>query len=141
MTRYVLDASAALRLHLDDGPMPMGLESTAKRVEKGEARFVAPELFWVEVAHVLLRSRRNGWLRPRDFRDTWANLLGGSLHTVRHLEYLDEAMHLAEEDGLSLYDAMYLALSLKHEWPLFTADKKLRQAARQRGLLAAVDED
>jgi predicted nucleic acid-binding protein len=140
MTSYVLDASAGLRLHLDDGPMPEGLESAAELVADGEARFVAPELFWVEVAHVLLRSRRKGLLRPRDFHDTWENLLGGSLHTLRHLEYLDEAMHLAGEDNLSVYDAMYLALSMKHEWPLFTADKKLRQAARRRGLLATVDD-
>lgn len=136
MISYVLDASAALRLHLADGPMPQGLLTAAECVDGGEARFVAPELFWVEVAHVLMRGKRAGALKPRDFRDTWENLLSGSVHTFRHLEYLDDAMQLADEDGLSLYDATYLALSAKHDWPIFTADKQLGKAARDHGLLA-----
>ena len=108
MTSYVLDASAALRLHLADGPMPEGLLAAAECVDGGAARFVAPELFWVEVAHVLMRGKKAGALKPRDFRDTWENLLSGSVHTFRHLEYLDDAMQLADDyDHLAMVRGLY----------------------------------
>jgi predicted nucleic acid-binding protein len=57
-------------------------------------------------------------------------------------ENLTNVLPLAREYGLSVYDAAYLELSLRHSAPLATLDQKLRKAAQKAGarLFASVSD-
>ena len=46
---------------------------------------------------------------------------------------LDAAFDLARLYGLTMYDAMYLELALRHRLPLATLDRQLAQAAADAG--------
>ena len=45
-----------------------------------------------------------------------------------------DTLHLAEQHGLTLYDATYLELSCRLSLPLATLDQDLRKAARKMGV-------
>lgn len=135
MTRYVLDASAMLRLFLEDGPMPTGLVEAIDEVEVGAGLFIVPELFWVEAAHVLQRRQKSGQLKPAELKRMWNDVQGLPAQSLRHAPFIIPAMEFAREHNLSVYDALYLAIADDLQIPLFTADKQLRKAAAALDLL------
>ena len=47
---------------------------------------------------------------------------------------LDTVFHLARLYNLTMYDAMYLELALRHGLPLATLDRRLAQAASDAGV-------
>lgn len=48
--------------------------------------------------------------------------------------YLDRAFELAIAIGVTVYDALYIALALQRRTPLLTLDEKQRKAAQQLGV-------
>lgn len=46
-------------------------------------------------------------------------------------KYLEEAFRIAIENGISIYDSLYIAQALKLEAQLFTSDKKQAQVAER----------
>lgn len=46
-----------------------------------------------------------------------------------------DAIDLAEKHRLTLYDATYLELALRHRLPLATLDKNLQQAAQKENVV------
>ncbi len=97
---------------------------------------VAPALWPVEVANVLLVARR----RRRIAASDWPAVAG-------HLESipveidpstlqgaLGRALPLADRHGLSVYDAMYLELAARRGLPLATLDRRLAEACHGAGV-------
>ena len=129
MNHFVLDASAALRLFLEDGPMPAGLMDAIDKAKAGEVMFVVPELFWAETANVLHRRRKASLLKASELKKLWQDLQGIPAQSVRHSSYLPAAFDLAEKYRLNIYDALYLSVAHKMDIRLLTADGELHQAA------------
>ena len=97
---------------------------------------VAPVLWPIEVGNVLLVAMRRGriaredWVRIRDdFSALPIDIDPGSYERV-----LDTVLPIADEYGLSVYDAMYLELALRRGLPLATLDRKLIEAANTAGI-------
>ncbi|HVH89547.1 MAG TPA: type II toxin-antitoxin system VapC family toxin [Terriglobales bacterium] len=94
-----------------------------------------PALWHLELGNALemgVRRRRN----DRKFRDsTFADLSLLPIHvdpeTDQHA--WGTTAHLAEQYGLTLYDAAYLELAQRRGLPLATLDVDLRRAARRDG--------
>ena len=119
---FVLDTSALLRLYLADGPLPPSLELAMQRGCSGDAllfKQVQRQLLSMDECRALLADLLQLPLRP-----TSASELA--------LAALEQAMALS----LSVYDASFLALALKHDALLITADKQLAKAAASLGCLA-----
>ena len=135
MMRYVLDASAMLRLFLEDGPVPNGLIEATDKAEACESIFLVPELFWAETAHVLHRRRKMGQLDSAELKRMWKDVQGLPAQSLSHAPYLIAAMEFADAHDLSVYDALYLAIADNFRIPLLSADKKLHNAAATLDLL------
>ncbi|HSW49598.1 MAG TPA: type II toxin-antitoxin system VapC family toxin [Bryobacteraceae bacterium] len=126
----VVDASVAVKWVVDE---------PGSRQARGlsRARLEAPDLLPVECANILWRKARVGDLtadeaavRLRLLRQAPVTLAGsGSL--------LDTALDLSRDLGHPVYDCVYLALALRREIPLVTADKRFVAALRKSGRLAA----
>ncbi|MCB9740338.1 MAG: type II toxin-antitoxin system VapC family toxin [Deltaproteobacteria bacterium] len=127
---FVLDASAALRLFLADGPVPDGVEHALTAATKGSALVLVPALFHTEVLHVVLRLERRGIIDAPTGDALLADLRALPVMTVPHGAALDRAADLARHHGLSGYGATYLALARHHAATLLTADAALAAAAR-----------
>ena len=134
MSIYVIDASAWLRLFLHDGPALPFLEQAACDVERGSASFAAPDLVLVEAGHALLRKMRRRQIREHEWRGIWDDMRRVPIDLVSSEDHMDEAFALAIEHNLSVYDALYLAVSRHAGAWLFTADDALAAAARLAGV-------
>ncbi|RKY25610.1 MAG: hypothetical protein DRP83_06030 [Planctomycetota bacterium] len=130
----ILDTSAVIRLFIADGPIPAGLETFLGEVERGNAVGLAPELLWVEAANVLLRKKLRGELAGDEAEALLEEIIQLPLRRAGHVEILPRAMELADAEGLSVYDALFLSLAELREGVVFTADQQLAEASRKLGL-------
>lgn len=131
LSDFVLDASAAMVLVMDDEPegpvMPIVHALTA-----GDP--VVPTLWPYEVASALMVAHRTGRLGKAQ--------LVRSLHSLSSIGCTldDEPVNpshliaVAREHGVSSHDASYLALALRRGLPLATTDTRLRDAAGAAGV-------
>jgi predicted nucleic acid-binding protein len=90
-----------------------------------------PGLWLLEVGNVLLLAERRKSLSAAARRDHLADLSRLPIvidhATASHAWH--DTMALAERHGLTLYDAVYLELSLRQQLPIATFDAALRRAA------------
>ncbi len=137
---FVLDASLALAWCFQDE----STEHTNRLLHslRGTSA-IAPSLWLFEVANGLVNGVRRGRIT-----DDEARLFSSSLNSLpiqvlsassQPSDALDQLRRLASEEGLSAYDAAYLALALELKVPLGTLDgtgrrQGLKQAAARRGI-------
>lgn len=133
---FVLDTSALLRLYLADGPLPPSLEPAIQRGCSGDALLLIPDLCLLECASVLLKQVQRQLLSADECRALLADVLQLPLRPSSALDLAPAALDQAMALSLSVYDATYLVLALKHGARLITADKQLAKAAATLGCLA-----
>ncbi|HBJ72517.1 MAG TPA: VapC toxin family PIN domain ribonuclease [Actinobacteria bacterium] len=126
----VLDASLALAYVMPDEDSPTARQLMA-RIEEEPA--LAPTIWIYEIASGL----RMGQARKR-LTSEMADSVMTTL-TELHIEFEHpnghQLMKLSHQTGLTIYDASYIALCLKHELPLASLDRRLVQAARDLGIV------
>jgi predicted nucleic acid-binding protein len=130
-THVVFDASALIRAVI-------GFQPEARRwLERAVADELAPTppaQLYVEVAQVLVRLTRAGRIEVRRALEALAAVRRLPMR-VRSAHRLEEAMTLALERRVSVYDAAYVALAEALDAPLVTADRRLAEATPQAMLL------
>lgn len=130
----VLDSSVALAWVLPDETSSRADRFLAKAPR--ESAFWVPALWWYEVANALTVAQRRRRLTEADrirAIELYATL------PVRTDAALDahalwRYQALAEEHGLSAYDAAYLELAQRRDLQLATFDRRLAAAARRAGV-------
>ena len=131
----VVDTSALLRLFIPDGPVPNGLEAFFRGVEAGTNVAIAPELLIVEAANVVLKKQRRKELTADEARGAIALLEMMPIRYFGHHKLYKSIHRIAIETGLTAYDALFLALAQTKGAAIFTADERMEQEARRKGLL------
>ena len=120
MTRYVIDASAAVEYLLKT---PLGL-TIADAIEP--ATLIAPELLDAEVLSVLRGAVLGGRLDEARARLALDDLVDWPLDRIPNRALARPAwQHL---HNVSAYDALYVAAARAHDAPLLTADGRLSRA-------------
>ena len=134
--RFVLDASVAPKWVL---PEPQAADAARLRFawQRGTVSLLVPELWVVEVGNALwARTRRD--LPLRLTRRAAARALGeleaAGLARHPHGTLTSVAFTLACDGGITVYDATYLALAIRENAPLITADHRLVSNTRTLGL-------
>lgn len=127
----VLDASAALPWELADENDAAALELLSVVAEHSAW---VPALWWTEMANALAVAERRARL---------PGLAPAALERLSRLQLQTDptppeavaadALALAQQYGLSVYDAAYLELATRLGLPLATRDADLRKAARRAG--------
>ncbi|MFM6127772.1 MAG: type II toxin-antitoxin system VapC family toxin [Sphaerospermopsis kisseleviana] len=133
---FVLDTSALLRFYLADGPLPPSLEPAIQRGCTGDALLLVPDLCLLECTSALLKQVQRQLLSVDECRAILADVLQLPLRPTSSSDVAAAALDQAIAFSLSVYDASYLALALKHGAQLITADKQLARAAASLGCLA-----
>ncbi len=120
MTRYVIDASAAVEYLLKT---PVGL-ALAELVER--ASLIAPELLDAEVLSALRRAALGGRLEERRALAALDDLAAWPVDRLPNRTLARLAWrHL---HNVSAYDALYVAAARAHDATLLTADGRLSRA-------------
>lgn len=125
MRAVVVDTSALIRLYVPDGPLPDGLEAAVDAAWRGEALLMAPDLLLAEVGQVLRKKERAGYLRKEESDEILAAVLALPIEVLPHRALLADALDLARETNLTVYDALFLALAKGRGAALFSADERL----------------
>ena len=133
MKEFVLDCSATL-------PWVFASEATPKTdalldALAGGGKAWVPALWHLELGNVLLGAQRKGRIDKAGIEQFLAAL------DVYDIEVDPETitvawsktLALAENLGLTIYDAAYLELALRRGLPLATLDGSLRKAMQQAG--------
>lgn len=125
----VLDASIAVKCLVDEAD-----SDTARAVVARRADWIAPDLIFLEVASVALKSMRRGLIK-RGQAEAMVTRLSRLLAEVAPSQGLAAAAFgFAADHGFSAYDAAYLALADRRSTTLVTADLKLVGRANAAGL-------
>lgn len=129
--RWVLDASVALKWVL---PEPLAVEAglLLAALESGAAQFHVPELWLAEVANALwvrTRSAAPERLTPAEAASIASEFAGLGLRRHSHGDLIPLAVALACDSGITVYDALYLALAIHEGVRLVTADDLLVRKA------------
>ena len=132
----VIDASTLIRIFVPDDPFPESADSFFRGVERGENIAIAPELLIVESANVVSKKRKQGDLSDEEGEQLLSDLLSMPIRYYPHLPIISNAYDLSKRYDLTVYDAIYIALSIDQSAVLFTEDQKLREVAIKLHLIA-----
>jgi predicted nucleic acid-binding protein len=127
----VIDTSALLRLFIPDGPVPAGLEDLVASASRSDAVLLAPGTALAESGQVLRKKERAGLLSTEDADEILAAILELPLDVVSDRDLVTEALRIARELGLTVYDALFFALAKRKHADLITADHDLAKAWRK----------
>lgn len=126
----VVDASVLIALVRHE---PARAELVALlRPVPGRGRCLVPEVMWIELTNVLVRRHR---LTPAQVVEAVRDVDDLGLDSVPlDRATLLMAIDVAGRSGLSLYDALYLALAEVEDAQLVTLDRELAAAAGPRAV-------
>jgi predicted nucleic acid-binding protein len=125
MKRFVIDANVLVKLFFDEEHSEASVEHVNKAAE-----LVAPDLLWVEAANVIWKRLRRGELTADDAVGIVAEMLRVPIVTYSGFELVSSALTLAGATGRTVYDCLYLALAIRENVPLLTADERLANAMK-----------
>ncbi len=128
---FVLDSSVALSWCFQDEVSAATLQI---RERLSAERAVVPSLWLLEVANVLTLGIRRGRLTAETAAEFADLLVGLPIDVVEPERHLADLMGLADEHGLTAYDAAYLQVAVSRGLPLATLDATLADAARSAGV-------
>ena len=119
------------------GLLPDEIEAQAQALledlQYGAAEAVVPSLFYQEISNVLLMAYRRKRINREvlsQYLDVVAMLpLKVDTAAATQISTMKTVCELAEQHGLTTYDASYLELAIRFDLPLVTLDSDLYNAA------------
>ena len=121
MSRFVVDASVAAKWMLTE-------EHTEQALALRDQELLAPELLAIEMANVLRTAARSGGISEETARNAVRSLPPSRVKLHDSGPLLFRALDIALAHSRSVYDALYLALALREDCQLVTADRRLYSA-------------
>jgi predicted nucleic acid-binding protein len=135
VSRFVLDASVALRWFLND-PVPEYAAHVRQLILDGD-RAIVPAIWTIEMVNSLVYAERKGNITPAAVDERLANIeeLLDSYIDIQSVGIsARNALIASRNSGLTAYDAAYLDLAQSEKIPLSTLDGQLRKAAERAGV-------
>ena len=123
----VIDASVALKWVLDE---PGGAEAEALL---DEAR-IAPGLWLIEAANALWKRAGRGEISPDEAAERLQALLNAPVATPRAEDDLASALSLSSQLTHPVYDCLYLALAIREDTQVVTADTRFFAVAERHAV-------
>lgn len=122
---FVLDASVGIKLLVSEADSHKVDSLFDRFAQNLDARLFVPALFDIECANVLWKLARRGERSAEDLQEDLRSLQGLALDRLDTLPLLSDALRLALEHDISVYDATYAAAARACGVPLLTADERL----------------
>jgi predicted nucleic acid-binding protein len=130
----VPDASVAAKWFLPRSNETLIGEAIAvlRRYESGRLELIVPGIFWAEIGNVFWKAVRLGrW--PEEAALTAAGeMVDKQFPTIPDCELLTDAISIALAAGRTVYDSLYVALALRYNAEMVTADERLANSVAAR---------
>lgn len=134
--RFVVDASVAVKWHLDDEEFADQALALLVEYRDGRVELLAPDHIRFEVPNAIRVATRANRLTFQDGRTAITQFLSFGIFTTAPDKLVLAAYELSERFACSFYDGLYLALAEDAACPLVYADKGLRKRIEDRFPLA-----
>ena len=123
MSVFVVDASVVIKWFI-----PEIHSGAARRLLEQDHQYLAPDLLFAELGNVIWRKVRGGELLPAQGERLMTDLSTIAVETVPCRRLAKDAYSLAVATGRTLYDALYVALAVRLDTQMITADERLARA-------------
>lgn len=124
MTQLVVDTSVAVKWFIAEVNTAEAHKIYAK-YQTGELTLLAPDLICAEIGNVIWQKQMFEGMAASDAQIVLADFRAIAIKLTSDADLLDEAYQLAVSYECAVYDAMFLALSVREGCQLVTADQKL----------------
>lgn len=125
MSVFVVDASVVIKWFV-----PEIHSDAARRLLALPHEYVAPDLLFAETTNTIWKKIRRKQLTAEDGRRLVADIGRIAVDTISCRALAEDAHALANATGRTVYDAMYLALAIRVNTRVITADDRLEAALR-----------
>jgi predicted nucleic acid-binding protein len=126
VTRVVVDASVAVKWFV-----PEELSTEARRLLAADYELVAPDLLWAELGNALWKKHRRRELDEGTAGRLLRDFSRVPIECHAAERWAAAALELAIRHGVTVHDALYLALAAGNECCLVTADRRLFETCRE----------
>ncbi len=123
MSVFVVDASVVIKWFI-----PEVDSAAARRLLDQDHTYFAPDLLFAEMANITWKKVRAGHLSPTQGERLMSDFETIAVETVSCRALARDAHSLALTTGRSAYDALYLALAVRLDTQMITADERLVNA-------------
>ena len=107
MTTHVVDTSALIKCVLPEQDSSIAERLVASH-RAGAVGLIAPQYILVESANVLWKHLQRHNLRLEEAAESFAVLKNLSIPLVHDAELLDDALVFAVDNGVTIYDSLFL---------------------------------
>jgi predicted nucleic acid-binding protein len=122
---FVVDASVVVKWYLADEEYHEQANLLLARLSSGRTTLVAPMLLRYEVPAVIVQATRRNRLAPAAAHQAVEDFLATGITLYHDPAVVLDAVPLAHQHNLTLYDAVYPALARALGVPLITVDRQL----------------
>ena len=131
MSVFVVDASVVLKWFL-----PEIHSDAARRLLEAAHHYVAPDLLFLEVGNALWKIVRRGHLSADEGQRLIGDIASVVVESVPTRGLIGDACTIAMASGQTVYDSAYLALAVRLDTQMITADQRFARAIGALPLLA-----
>jgi predicted nucleic acid-binding protein len=125
--KVVVDSSVAIKWFVVE-PSSVEAHRLLEVYQTGTLTLLAPDLLYAEVGNIVRKKHRFQGLAAEDAREILAAFRLVTFVVTSSAALLEEAYRLAVTHQRTVYDALYLALSLREQCPWVTADERVVNA-------------
>ena len=125
MSVFVVDASVVVKWFV-----PEIHSDAARRLLALPHEYVAPDLLFAETANTIWKKTRRGELTAEEGQQLVADIGQIAVEAVPCRALAEDAHALAKATGRTAYDSMYVALAVRLDTRLITADDRLEAALK-----------
>jgi predicted nucleic acid-binding protein len=127
---FVVDASLVVKWFVPE------IHAEAARRWLGASHdYIAPDLLFSEAGNTVWKKVRRKELEEAEGRQLVKDLAHVAVETVATRSLLEDALALALTAGITVYDAMYLALAVRLETEVITGDDRFADKIAAHPLL------
>lgn len=127
MDSLVVDSSVAVKWFIAE-PYSAEARRILDAYQNGLLSFLAPDLINAEVGNILWKKQAFQGLAASDAQDVLDEFRRLQFKFIPAAELLEDAYNIAVTHRRTVYDALYLALSVREGCRFVTADEKLANA-------------
>jgi predicted nucleic acid-binding protein len=120
VTLWVVDASVVIKWYV-----PENNYEVARAMRTADTALAAPDLLFVETASILWKIVRRGEMTASRAIEIIEEIAASPFITISNQSLARDAVDLSVATGITAYDASYVALAIRIDKILITADEKL----------------